>query len=141
MCRLAPWIGELDRQGGALEDTGSDPASSGRVWRPAEPWQVTAHGKIDADLSAILVLLVILSDTLPHLGGGDADHRIAVGVIVGRAAKDLNAEQPLLELRAVALQRMFDDVLQKSRITAAMAEVMTFQQTCELLLNLFRGDL
>lgn len=58
------------------------------------------------DLYAYLVgvgrLEVVLGDSLSHLGGGDADYGIGVGVVIGNAVEDLDAEQTLFELSAAA---------------------------------------
>ena len=74
-----------------------------RSWRQADP-----------NLVPVSRFQVILRQSFANLAGRAAHHRILVGVVIGIAPKNLDAERTLLQGLNVVLSGVFDDVPQKN---------------------------
>ena len=67
-------------------------------------------------------VLIILREAFTDLGGGCADHRIEIRVVVRFTRKYLDAQGALLELPRMAVQRAFDYIAQEVRVSLAVLE-------------------
>ncbi len=79
--------------------------------------------------------MVILRDPLANLAGGSADNVIDVGVVIGIALKDVNADGAFLEIFGLTFQCEFDHITQEIGITLAVAKCRVREDTYQLLLD------
>ena len=96
---------------------------------------IGADGELDHQLSNVGGVVVVLHQALAHLAGGDADHRIGIGVIAGGAAENFDADASLLELGGVALESLFDGISEQGRIALAVGKERVNEQPVQLLAN------
>jgi hypothetical protein len=89
--------------------------------------------QFDDQLAFVRRVVVVLRQPLAHLAGGDAHHRIGVGVIAGRAAEDLDPDASFLELGGVAQQRLIHHMRQQRGVALAVGEERMGQQPLQLL--------
>src|SRR5580698_9242181 len=78
-----------------------------------EAGNIRTAGKLDADFCFLVCFQIVLSKPFSDLGGLDADHGIASGVVVDGAAEHLRADHPLPEAIYFTRQRMFYDEAKK----------------------------
>src|SRR6185437_15718595 len=83
------------------------------------------------------MLRIVEQQTLSHFSGRVPDDCIGVGVEGGWPIENFYAEGPLLELFRSACQSIFDDILQKSGVSLAVAEVTAGQNCFQLTQNSF----
>jgi hypothetical protein len=73
--------------------------------------------------------VIVLGDSLANLGGGDADNRLGIGVVIRRPAEDLDAECTFLQLICLPIQTFLNHIPQKCRVALAAAE-MRARENC-----------
>jgi len=91
-----------------------------------------AGGQVEADGAVFAFLLVILLEEAADLMGLDADDGVFLGVEGGSAAVDLDADQVLIEVVAVALKGLFGDEFKEAGFFGRAGEVAAFQNPAEL---------
>ena len=79
--------------------------------------------------------VVVLSDPLADLTGGDADHRIQVGVVSRIPAEHFNAQGSFLQVLGLPGKRSLDNKAQHVGIALAVLEKRVGQNLLELLPN------
>lgn len=67
----------------------------------------------------------------------DADNAVSLGIVVGRAAIDLDAKDGLLQKRTVATKFCFNDEAQQGRQPGGTSKGLRLFQSPEFLENLF----
>jgi hypothetical protein len=93
---------------------------------------VGAGGEVDAEFGIVAWLEVVLGEALTDFGGGVAHDGVLVGVVVGRAAEDLGADDSLFQMVEVAVDGGGDDVLQEGGAAAAGAELRRGEEAVQL---------
>ena len=88
--------------------------------------------------TAASLVHVVLREPLPDLGRTAADDGVFIRVVVGRAAKNLRADDALLEEFGVPGQGLVDNVLQKLLGLLAGTKGRALKNLRESLLNLRR---
>ena len=83
----------------------------------------------------MLGVLIILLDALANLRGGNPNNGVCVGVVVGGAAENLDAQDSLFELIRLAGQGARDHKFQETGIAFAGIKQRRSEQLFKLLLN------
>ena len=79
--------------------------------------------------------LIVLRETLANFSGSGADDRVEIGVVVGLAAEDLDAEGALLEFCRMSIQGAFDYIAQETGISPAVPEERVGEDALQLGLD------
>jgi len=88
--------------------------------------------ELDADLAGMGWIVIVLSQALADLAGGDSDDGVGVGVIAGRPPEDLHADGALLDLVGVTGEGLFDDEAEQNGIPSALGEKGMNEEQFEL---------
>jgi hypothetical protein len=81
-----------------------------------------------------MIRIIVLRELLTHLSCGHADHRIGIGVIIDRTAKDNTAQSPFLNLAiGPAFKGFRYNITKKSRQTLAVAEKRVCEQDFQVI--------
>ena len=106
----------------------------------------TKHRNIGADrqlnhqLAGMSQVVVVLHQPLAHLAGSNPNHRIGVGIVGGRAPKDLNPNAPLLQFGGIPLQRLLHRMGQQYGVPLAIGEKRMSHQPVQLLTDRSRVE-
>ena len=73
---------------------------------------------------------VVLQQALAHVAGGHADDRVVGRVIRHRAAEQGDSDTALPQIRRLAVQRLFDNVLEKCLAAVAAFESGPIDDLC-----------
>ena len=76
---------------------------------------------------------IILRQTLPDCGGGTANYRILVGVVIGIAVEHRNTEGSFLEAVEMVICGLLDYIAQESGTPLARSELRAVQDSCKLI--------
>ena len=101
----------------------------GLLRQASETWQRRIRA---ADRSGARIrdrVLIILREPFADFGGGCADHRIEIRVVVRIAPEYLDAQGPFLEFPRMAIQRAFDDIAQEVGISLAVLEERSWRES------------
>ena len=96
---------------------------------------IRADRELDDVFAVVGGVVVVLRKALAHLARGDADDRVGVGVVAGRAAEDLDADAALFEFGGIALKSLFDDVRQQGGVAPAVGKKRVNEEPCQLFAN------
>jgi hypothetical protein len=83
----------------------------------------------------VLGIVIVLFDAFTNFCGGDANDRINISVVIRGTVKDLDAEDPFLQVLSPALQSAPEYESQELRIAFAGMEKRGGQHPFQLLLN------
>ena len=96
-------------------------------------WQLNADGVVRAPAR------IIDAEPFPDLAGLDPDGGIVARIVTGRPAEDFDADGPLLEHVAMAVQRVIHHVVQEILAAFAGPELVAGQDAVQFLAHLFLG--
>jgi hypothetical protein len=65
-------------------------------------------------------VVVVLDEPLADLARGNANHRVSIGVIGGRAAKNFNTDAALFQLGGAAFQGLLNGVGEQHGVAFAV---------------------
>ena len=83
---------------------------------------VGPEGEDNAKFRFVSGVLIILREAFADLGGGCADDRIEIGVVIRFAGEDFNAQGAFLEFPRMSVQRALDYIAQQVRVSLAVLE-------------------
>ena len=83
---------------------------------------IGAGRQLNDGLARMGRVVIILDQALAHLGGGRANYRIGIGVVIGLPPESLDADRPLFEAGGIAEEGLLDRIGQEHRVAFAVGE-------------------
>jgi len=77
-------------------------------------------------------VVVILGEAFADFTGGDANDRVGIGVVAGRAAEDIHADGSFFDLVGVAFEGLFHHETEEGRVALALEEEGVSEKQFEL---------
>ena len=74
---------------------------------------VGSERQIDPGFGFVIGVLIILGEPFADFGGGRADYRIEIRVIVRIPSEDLDSQGPFLQFPRMSIQRALHDIAQQ----------------------------
>ena len=106
-----------------------------RVAGPGEVGRIRTGGQEKPNFLAVLGIVIVLFDAFTDFCGGDANNRVNISIVIRQTVKDLDAEDPFLQVMSPARQGAPDYEPQELGIALAGMEKRGGQQPFQLLLN------